>query len=305
MKKKLLNILSLASISLLIMGNVQAQKWTIDPELKDAQLKVAFNDANIEAGESIYQKFCSGCHKDVVAAPKNDRAAGSPPNLGNQEFQKGNTDGEIFCKLSHGNGVGMPAYEASISEDDRWKIVAFLRSYCETYVPPTADNADAAPAEEKFDGTITNMALSFDKETQIITAKVEGKDADGNNVTPKNVKISIYVKRYFGDLPLCDKERTDDKGIVSVELGNVPTDTSGYIDFIANINKSEITAEAHILVDEGWTWVNPLDSRHLWGTRDKTPIWLLVLYFGSTLFVLGVIAWSVLQLFRIWNLRER
>jgi len=305
MKKNILNILSLISISLLIMGNVQAQQWTIDPELKDAQLKVAFNEANIDAGKSVFEKNCKACHLEVTAAEKNDRAPGAAPNLGNKEFQKANTDGEIFCKLSHGNGAGMPPYEKMISEDERWKVIAYFRSFYEDYEAPAANDAAPAEAAEKFEGEITALNLSFNKETKIVTVKLEGKDKDGNDATPKNVKVSVYVKRYFGQLPLCADKKTDDKGEITTELGDLPTDTTGSVTLIASVNDGRTTAEASVQVDEGWTWVNPLDERHIWGTRDKTPIWLGLMYFGATLAVLGVIGWAVLQLFRIWNLRER
>jgi mono/diheme cytochrome c family protein len=305
MKKNIFKILSLISINFLIIANVQAQQWTIDPELKDAQLKVAFDEANIEAGKAIYEKNCKACHQDISAIAKNDRAPGAAPNLGNQEFHKSNTDGEIFCKLSHGNGSTMPAYENMISEDDRWKVIAYMRSFSETYEAPQADDAAPVVAEEKFEGTITKMNLSFDKESKTVTVSLEGKNAEGNTVAPKNVKVSVFVKRYFGDLPLCADKKTDDKGMITTELGDVPTDTAGFVTIIASVDGGKTTAEATVQVNEGWTWVNPLDGTHLWATRDKTPLWLMFMYFGGTLAVLAVIGWSVLQLFRIWNLRER
>jgi len=305
MKKNILNILSLISISLLIVGSVQAQQWTIDPELKDAQLKVAFDEANIDAGKAVFEKNCKACHLEVTVADKNDRVPGAAPNLGNKEFHKGNTDGEIFCKISHGNGAGMPPYENMISEDDRWKVIAYLRSYCDTYEAPASDDAAPAAVIEKFEGEITKLNLSFDKETKVVTVQLEGKDKEGNKVIPKNVKVSVFVKRYFGQLPLCADKKTDDKGQITTELGDVPTDTAGFVSLIASVDDGKTTAEAQVQVNEGWTWVNPLDGTHLWATRDKTPLWLMIMYFGGTLVVLGVIGWSVLQLFRIWNLRER
>ncbi|MCK5857620.1 MAG: cytochrome c [Bacteroidales bacterium] len=305
MKKNILNILSLISISLLIVGNVQAQNWTIDPELKDAQLKIAYDEASIDAGKSVYDKNCKACHLEISAEENNSRAAGAAPNLGNKEFNKGNTDGEIFCKLSHGNGSSMPPYEAMLSEDDRWKVIAYMRSFCESYEGPKADDGAAAVVAEKFEGEISKLDLSFDKDSKVITVQLEGKDSSGNKVVPKNVKVSVFVKRAFGQLPLCADKKTDDKGQITTELGDVPTDTAGFITLIASVNGGKTTAEANVQVNEGYTWVNPLDGTHLWATRDKTPLWLMIMYFGGTLLVLGVIGWSVLQLFRIWNLRER
>lgn len=305
MKKNILNILSLISISLLIVGSVQAQQWTIDPELKDAQLKVAYDETNIDAGKAIFERNCTACHLGISAIEKNDRAPGAAPNLGNKEFHRGNTDGEIFCKISYGNGAGMPPYEKMISEDELWKIIAYLRSFYDEYEAPAPDDAAPAQVVEKFEGEITKLKLSYDKETKVISVQLEGKDKDGNQVIPKNVKVSVFVKRYFGQLPLCKDKKTDDKGQITTELGDVPTDTAGFVSIIASVNDGKITAEEQVQINEGWVWENPLDGTHLWATRDKTPLWLMFMYFGSTLLVLGVIAWAVLQLFRIWNLRER
>ncbi len=305
MKKNILNILGLISISLLIMGNVQAQQWTIDPELKDAQLKVAYDEASIDAGRAAYEKNCKVCHLEISAIEKNDRAAGAAPNLGNQEFHKSNTDGEIYCKISHGNGAGMPPYESMISEDDRWKLVAYFRSYCDSYEAPISDDAAPTVVAEKFEGTITNMTLSYDVESKIASVVLEGKDSAGNKVIPKNVKVSVYVKRYFGNLPLCTDKKTDDKGMITTELGTVPTDTSGYVTIIATANDGKVSAEASVQINEGWTWENPLDGEHMWATRDKTPLWLLISYLSVTIGVMLVIGWAAFQMFRIYNLRER
>jgi len=304
MKKNIFKILSLVSISLLIMGNVQAQKWTIDDELKDATLKVAYDEINIDAGKAVFEKNCKACHRDIIIADKNDRPLPSAPNLGNKEFQKGNSDGTIFCKITHGNGAGMPPYGSMISEIERWQVIAYLRSYCESYVPATDDGVKAAPAE-KFEGKLTKISTTYDAESNSIITQLEGTDSEGNIIAPKGVKVSVFIKRYFGQMALCDGEKTNDKGLVKLSLDKLPADTSGYIVVYAKTIDGALTSENKIQINDGWTWVNPLDERHLWGTRVKTPLYLLITYLSVTLTVLGVIGWAVFQLFRIYNLRER
>ena len=302
--KKTINLLSLLSISLLIMGNVHAQSWTISDELKDAQLKVAFDEVNIDAGKAVYDKNCKACHKDIVAAPANDRVLPTAPNLGNQEFHNGNTDGAIFAKITYGNGAGMPPYENMISEDDRWLVIAYLRSFSDSYEPASA--SDAVPvAVENFEGKITKISANFDKEKNTISAILEGVDAEGNKVIPNNVKVSIFVKRNFGALPLCDGKKTDDQGMVIVDLGNVRADTSGFITLIAQTTDKTVSIEELIQINDGWKWENPLDKREMWGVRAKTPLWLLITYLSVTIGVLMVIGWAMFQLLRIYNLRER
>ena len=306
MKKNILNIFSLISISLLIMGNVQAQDWKIDDDLKDAKLQISFDEANITAGKAIYEKSsCKGCHKDIVVADKNDRVLPTAPNLGAQDIHAENTDGELFCKIKYGNiAKGMPGFEKSLTEEQIWQAIAYLRSYCKTYKAPDGDAAVAAPVEN-FDGTIKALNISYDKPSNSIIAKVDAVDADGNAVTPKGIKVSISVKRGFGILNLCDAEKTDDKGMVAISLNNLPSDTNGFITVYSQIGDGAFKSEQQMKIGDGWVWVNPLDARHLWGTRDKTPLWLLITYLTVTIGVLLIIGWAAFQLARIYNLRER
>ncbi len=303
MKKSILNIIGLISISLMIAASAQAQ-WKIDDGLKDAKLKVDYNEDNITAGKAIYDSRCKACHRDIVTAEKNDRALPSAPNLGNKEFQSTNADGEIFCKIAYGNGGGMPPFEKQISDADKWKVIAYLRSYYPAYKAPTASAQVAAPVNS-FKGTLDAIKLSYDSENNKIVAQLSGQDGDGNSVKPKGVKVSIYVKRYFGELPLCDGEKTDANGMLSIPLGNLPTDTLGFIIVKASAANNAVSTETKLKVSDGYHWKNPLDGRHLWAVRAKTPLWLLITYLTVTISVLAIIAWAFFQLFRIYNLRER
>ncbi len=305
MKKNILNILSLISISLLIMGNVQAQQWKIDDDLKDARLKIPYDETNIDAGKLIYEKSCKACHRDIVIVDKNDRDLPSAPNLGNKEFQTNNTDGEIFCKISHGNGAGMPPFESQISEEQRWQVIAFLRSFSDTWEAPDASAAPVADKADEFNGQIKAISTSYDSKNNSIVAKVEAIDSEGNTVYPKGVKVKISIQRGFGNLPICDGEKTDDNGLVSISLNNLPPDTAGFIKVYAQVGDGVVKSEADLKISDGWKWENPLDGHHLWGTRDKTPIWLLITYLTVTISVLLIIGWAFFQLARIYNLRER
>ncbi len=53
-------------------------------------------------------------------------------------------DGQIYHVITNGNGQ-MPAYASMISEEDRWKIVLYVRKLKETY--KLLAQAKTAPAE--------------------------------------------------------------------------------------------------------------------------------------------------------------
>jgi mono/diheme cytochrome c family protein len=90
-------------------------------------------------GRTLYLKHCESCHGpqgkgDGHAA---DQAVRPPHDLTDPALQKKMTDGEAFWKVSTGlrekGDVIMPAYATKIPlEDDRWKLVLFVR----TLAPP-------------------------------------------------------------------------------------------------------------------------------------------------------------------------
>jgi mono/diheme cytochrome c family protein len=84
----------------------------------------------VAAGSTLYQDNCAKCH----GVDGNGR--GSRPSLHSARIAAA-TDGDLFWLLTRGQPFrGMPAW-ARLSEDQRWQIVAYLR----TIQPPA--NTDA------------------------------------------------------------------------------------------------------------------------------------------------------------------
>jgi len=83
---------------------------------------------SIAAGRRTYQRLCSRCHG---AQGKGDGAAGGavqPPDLTDDKWDYGGSDGEIFSVIHDGTSVDMEGYAERISETDIWNLVNFLRS---------------------------------------------------------------------------------------------------------------------------------------------------------------------------------
>jgi mono/diheme cytochrome c family protein len=75
----------------------------------------------IAAGSSLYRNSCASCH----GADGNGR--GSRPPVHSARIA-GATDGDLFWLLRTGEpSSGMPAW-TRLPEDQRWQIVAYLRS---------------------------------------------------------------------------------------------------------------------------------------------------------------------------------
>lgn len=86
---------------------------------------------SIAQGQRLYQSNCRQCHGargagDGPFAPKNP----SPPNLTDAEWKFGSSDGEIFAVIANGAGPDSPmkAMRRSLSDNDIWNVVNYLRS---------------------------------------------------------------------------------------------------------------------------------------------------------------------------------
>jgi cytochrome c oxidase cbb3-type subunit 3 len=101
-------------------------------------------DAVIAEGKRLFNQFnCSGCH-----------AAGGGaigPALTDDDWVYGNSAGNIFWTIIEGRPQGMPAFGGKLSEDQVWKIVAFVRSLSKLNEYEAA-GAPALPAERVLRG---------------------------------------------------------------------------------------------------------------------------------------------------------
>ena len=81
----------------------------------------------LSEGENVYQTYCVACHG---IGGRGEGAPGmtfdvQPANFHEKTF-KDQTDGAVFWKLSEGRG-DMPSYKDLLSEDQRWKLVTYIR----------------------------------------------------------------------------------------------------------------------------------------------------------------------------------
>ena len=91
----------------------------------------------ISAGKRLYEAKggCPLCHGisgkgDGPAAHMNP--TNPPHDFTNCAFQKEREDGELFWIIKYGSpGTGMqPLIPALLSEEEGWKVVAYIRTFC-------------------------------------------------------------------------------------------------------------------------------------------------------------------------------
>jgi mono/diheme cytochrome c family protein len=104
--------------------------WNAPNTVRNMANPAPATDANVRAGESIYRHHCAKCHGD--AGDGRGEKAGdlsvAPTNFTNAQEMKGLTDGELFWRISVGHRP-MPAYKGKLSEEERWQVVDFVRTF--------------------------------------------------------------------------------------------------------------------------------------------------------------------------------
>ncbi len=90
------------------------------------------NGASVAAGEAIYQRNCLACHGP---AGKGDGPVGltlnpRPADLSLHTAPGVHPDGQLYAWITFGfPDAPMPAFEASIEEQDRWHLVNYIRTF--------------------------------------------------------------------------------------------------------------------------------------------------------------------------------
>src|SRR5437660_309121 len=111
------------------------------PPLKPGESQSEANNAqgpyentayNVAEGQKLYESFnCSGCHFHG--------GGGIGPPLMDDKWIYGSEPDQIYATIVQGRPNGMPSFRNKISDDQVWRIVAYVRSLS------GLANTDAAP----------------------------------------------------------------------------------------------------------------------------------------------------------------
>jgi len=80
-------------------------------------------DGNVKTGKAVYNKHCVACHG------KTGKGVGTLPDLSDARTLAGRSDAQLFEKITNGGrGSGMPAWGGVLSEQQRWDVLAYLKT---------------------------------------------------------------------------------------------------------------------------------------------------------------------------------
>lgn len=109
------------------------QQWQAPADAANLTNPVKSKPDAAKVGYEIYMQKCADCHGKsgqgngwMSGNTKRDGKPLPPTNLASRMVQA-NTDGELFWKITNGRSP-MPAHRVRFDDEQRWYIVAYLRS---------------------------------------------------------------------------------------------------------------------------------------------------------------------------------
>ncbi len=109
-----------------------------DPEAAKVKNPVASTPESIAAGKKTYDANCAGCHGNLAQGAEKagvlisvieDQGGKQPPDLTDDKWDYGSTDGEIFTVIKKGIPPTMMApWDGRIPDPDIWNAINYIRS---------------------------------------------------------------------------------------------------------------------------------------------------------------------------------
>jgi mono/diheme cytochrome c family protein len=106
--------------------------WSAPATAKNLQNPVPATDESIARGMKIYSIRCQHCHGERGDG-KGERVGNlsvAPSDFTDEHAMGLISDGELFWKISHGRRP-MPSFQDKLSEQERWQLVDFIRTFAQ------------------------------------------------------------------------------------------------------------------------------------------------------------------------------
>ena len=122
--------------------------WHAPEEANKLKNPVPADKASLTAAKSIYLEKCAQCHGEGGKGdgPEAPMYSVQPADFTDAHMMGEMTEGEIFWKISEGRKP-MPAFKLQLSEEQRWQLVNYVRTFARK--PAHAVKSAAAPATKK------------------------------------------------------------------------------------------------------------------------------------------------------------
>jgi len=121
-----------------IIGGVSLAGQVKDPAAAKIANPVPSNPESLGAGKRAYDANCAACHGNLAQGAVKasmtisiieEQRGKQPPDLTDDQWDHGSSDGDIFAVVKRGLPPTMMAgFDGRISDEDIWSIVNYLRT---------------------------------------------------------------------------------------------------------------------------------------------------------------------------------
>ncbi len=122
-----------------------AKNWNATAAARRLKNPVPPTDDAIAAGKQVYGEHCRSCHgeKGDGRGEKAAELSVAPGDFTDAPAMRRRTDGELFWQITRGR-LPMPAFEDKLSDQERWQVVDYIRTFADN-LPAPSGTASAAP----------------------------------------------------------------------------------------------------------------------------------------------------------------
>lgn len=215
---------------------------------------------SVAEGQGVFLAHCAGCHGP--AADGRGAHAGillaPPPDLSALDRLAARSDRQLFDAVTGGTpGTAMPGFERSLTEQERWALVAFLR-----WLSLGGAGRGTAPAAGQTDGSAgTRHALAVTEARRLLTAAVEAHGQGAANAsqlaTDAYLQFEPLEKRLAAHDP--DLVRRVEEGFLRLRAA-FRQPGSAEVDAIARALHAELGGATAALEPRGGAWARFFQS---------------------------------------------
>jgi mono/diheme cytochrome c family protein len=237
MRPKLLAILA-AVFLILISATVVLAQGEIPPPYAGLENPFPWDDSTAqEAGQSLYQKSCLGCH-----GVEGNNISGSDFSATDYPQRLEDEPDLYFWILSEGESdKGMPAFKSSLTEEERWQLLTYLWSLGGQ--PPGAISPVAEPPKEVTEGFLRLDAPGQLQAGQPFTITAGLQDKEGSPIANAQIKFFIETDFFISGLMEVGEALTNERGVAVFEYTpRLAQDT----ELVARHGNIEATTSIHI-----------------------------------------------------------
>jgi mono/diheme cytochrome c family protein len=123
--------------------------WTAPEKARQQRNPFPPTPQTVGMGMSTYADHCENCHgEDGNGKGKRaEKLSVAPTDFTDAHAMTRMTDGELFWKISQGHRP-MPAFKDKLTEEERWQLVDYIRTFSQPLADSPAESAAPAPNKD-------------------------------------------------------------------------------------------------------------------------------------------------------------